>query len=82
MVYFSILVNIAFFKPLASSLYEADEDDPCWKTVLWSFIEVIITIGVFGVLLGVGWIFWAKSYMPVTVFSVSYDSFTSGEIIQ
>lgn len=74
-VYFSILVNVAFLKPLASSLYEADEDDPCWKIVLWSLIEVIITMGVFGVFLGVGWIFWAKAYLPITVITVSdiYD---------
>jgi hypothetical protein len=65
-IYFSILGTISFIKPLASSLYEADEDDPCWKIALWSIIEVIITIGVFATLLGLGWLFWGKVYIPVT----------------
>lgn len=37
-IYFTILVNIAFLKPLATSLYEADEEDPCWKKTLWTII--------------------------------------------
>lgn len=64
-IYFSILANIAFLKPLASSLYEADEDDPCWKIALWSIVEVVITMGVFGAFLGLGWLFWGKIYIPV-----------------
>lgn len=65
-IFFTILANIAFLKPLASSLYEADEDDPCWKIALWTCIEVIITMGVFAVFLCVGWVFWGKIYLPVT----------------
>lgn len=64
-IYFSILANIAFLKPLFSSLYEADEDDPCWKIVLWAIVETIITMGVFGAFLGLGWLFWGKVYIPV-----------------
>lgn len=32
-------------------------------------------MGVFGVFLGVGWMFWSKAYIPVTVITVSdiYD---------
>lgn len=63
-VYFSILANIAFLKPIASSLYEADEEDSCWKIVLWTIVEVIITMAVFGVFLGIGWLFWGKVFIP------------------
>lgn len=37
-VYFSILAVIAFLKPLGTSLYESDEDDPCWKRILWTLV--------------------------------------------
>ena len=37
-IYFSIFTNLAFLKPLATSLYESDEDDPCWKRALWTII--------------------------------------------
>jgi hypothetical protein len=57
-LYFSILVNIAFIKPLFTSLYESDEDDPCWKTTLWVIVEVLISMAVFGVFVGMGWLFW------------------------
>lgn len=70
-LYFSILANIAFLKPLASSLYEADEDDPCWKTVLWTIVEVVITMAVFGMFLGLGWLFWGKVYINVSEITVS-----------
>ena len=34
-LYFSILGNLAFVKPLFTSIYESDEDDPLWKRILW-----------------------------------------------
>lgn len=32
---FSILGNLAFVKPLLTSIYESDEDDPLWKRMFW-----------------------------------------------
>lgn len=75
-VYFSILANIAFLKPIASSLYEADEEDPCWKIILWTIVEVIITMGVFGVFLGIGWLFWGKVYIPYEEISLGFEIFS------
>jgi hypothetical protein len=34
-LYLSILLNIAFLKPIITSLYERDPDDPCWKSGVW-----------------------------------------------
>ena len=64
-VYFSIFVNIAFLKPLASSLYESDEDDSCFKRVAWTVVEVVIAMAVFGTFLGIGWLFWGVVYLPI-----------------
>ena len=62
---------VGFLKPLATSLYESDEDDPCWKRVIWTLVELVITMAVFGVFLGVGWLFWGTVSLPVTQISTS-----------
>ena len=37
-LYCSLIVNLAVLKPIATSLYERDHDDPCWKIALWTII--------------------------------------------
>ena len=37
-LYISLLINLAILKPIATSLYERDHDDPCWKSTLWIII--------------------------------------------
>ena len=64
-IYFSILVNIAFLKPFATSLYETDEEETCCKKVIWIIIEVIISVAVFGVFVGVGWVLWGYIFIPI-----------------
>jgi hypothetical protein len=64
-LYFSLLANLAFFKPIATSLYERDHDDACWVTALWTFFEIIVSLGVFGAFFGVAWSFWGEITMPV-----------------
>ena len=74
-VYFTIFANLAFLKPLATSLYESDEEDSCFKRVCWTVVEVIITMVCFGTFLGIGWLFWGKVYIPIEEISVDavYD---------
>lgn len=81
-VYFSILANLAFLKPLASSLYEADEEDGCCTRSAWTVVEVIITIAGFGVFLGVGWLFWGKIYLPVQEITVDTSYVQNADIAQ
>lgn len=71
-LYFSILINIAFLKPLATSIYERDHDHPCWKSTLWIIAEVCITILVFGCFVGIGWLFWGN--VSITVPQISIDA--------
>ena len=37
-LYISLMVNLAVLKPIATSLYERDHDDPCWKSALWIIV--------------------------------------------
>lgn len=71
-LYFSILGNIAFVKPLLTSIYESDEDDPLWKRMLWVMVEVIVSIAVFGVFLGIGWLFFG--YLNLNFTSLKVDA--------
>ena len=64
-IYFSIIGNIAVIKPLITSFYESDSDDPCWKRFLWVIAEFIISMLVFGVLLGIGWILLGSVDYPI-----------------
>jgi hypothetical protein len=64
-LYFSLLCNLAILKPIATSLYERDHDDPCWKVTIWTIFEIIISLGVFGIFFGVAWAFWGDISMPV-----------------
>jgi hypothetical protein len=57
-LYFSLLLNLALLKPIATSLYERDHDDPCWKVTLWTFFEIMLSLGIFGLFFGVAWAFW------------------------
>jgi hypothetical protein len=34
-LYISLMANLAVLKPIATSLYERDYDDPCWKSAVW-----------------------------------------------
>ena len=74
-LYFSILVNLGFIKPLLTSLYESDEDDPLWKQILWIIAEVIISVVVFGVMLGVGWVvfgYLTMNYSQVQINNIDH----------
>jgi hypothetical protein len=64
-LYFSLLANLAIFKPIATSLYERDHDDPCWKVLIWAVFEILVSMGVFGLFFGIAWAFWGDIAMPV-----------------
>lgn len=64
-LYFSLLANLAIFKPIATSLYERDHDDPCWKVLIWVVFEILVSMGVFGLFFGIAWAFWGDIAMPV-----------------
>ncbi len=70
-MYFSILVNLGFVKPLLTSLYESDEDDPLWKRIVWIIVEIFISVIVFGVMLGVGWVVFGYLTMDYTQVMIS-----------
>lgn len=73
-LYFSILANLAFVKPLLTSIYESDEDDPLWKRILWILLEVIVSVAVFGVFLGIGWLFFGYLNVSFTEARVPMES--------
>ena len=75
-LYFSLLANLALLKPIATSLYERDHDDPCWKITLWTFFEIAVSLGVFGLFFGVAWAFWGDVAMPVEVVSVDAQQYS------
>jgi len=64
-IYFSLLINLGFLKPIATSLYERDHDDPCWKSALWINIEIIISLGIFGMFIIFSWTFWGDVQVPI-----------------
>jgi hypothetical protein len=37
-LYISLMGNLAVLKPIATSLYERDHDEPCWKSAVWIFV--------------------------------------------
>lgn len=37
-LYISLVINLALVKPIVTSLYERDHDDPCWKSTIWIII--------------------------------------------
>lgn len=75
-LYFSLLVNLALLKPIATSLYERDHEDPCWKVVLWTLFEIFVSLGVFGLFFGVAWAFWGDIAMPVELVTVDAQQFS------
>lgn len=75
-LYLSLLVNLAFLKPIATSLYERDHEDPCWKVTLWTAFEIIVSLGVFGLFFGVGWAFWGDIAMPVELVEIDAHNFS------
>ena len=75
-LYFSLLCNLAFLKPIANFLYERDHDDPCWKTTLWTFFEIVTSLGVFGMFFGLAWSFWGEIAMPVDFIHIDAAAFS------
>ena len=69
-LYLSLMFNLAVLKPMATSLYERDYDDPCWKSAVWIFFEIIISLGVIGLFVGVGWSLWGTVSIPVDLIEV------------
>lgn len=80
-LYFSLLANLAFLKPIATSLYERDPDDPCWKTALWTFFEIVVSLGVFGAFFGIAWSFWGEIAMPVDFIEIDALQYTNSNQI-
>jgi hypothetical protein len=82
-LYFSILANLAFVKPLLTSIYESDEDDPLWKRILWIFLETIVSVSVFGVFLGIGWLFFGylNVSFPTKIISMSSQNLNRNQPI-
>ena len=64
-LYITLMANLAVLKPIATSLYERDYDDPCWKSAVWIFFEIIISVSVIGLFIGIGWTFWSIVKIPV-----------------
>lgn len=75
-LYISLTANLAVIKPIATSLYERDHDDPCWKSTLWIFIEILISAGIFGLFLGVSWSFWGSIKMPVDLIAIDSTNYS------
>ena len=70
-LYITLMANLAVLKPIATSLYERDYDDPCWKSAVWIFFEIIISVSVIGLFIGIGWTFWSTVKIPVELIEVN-----------
>ena len=57
-LYISLMVNLAVLRPIATSLYERDYDEPCWKSAVWIMVEIIVSVFVIGLFIIIGWNFW------------------------
>lgn len=64
-IYLSLLINLGFLKPIATSLYQRDHDDSCIKSCVWINIEIIISLGVFGMFIVISWVFWGDIHVPI-----------------
>lgn len=72
------MANLAVLKPIATSLYERDHDESCLKSVVWTIVEIVISLFVVGLFLIIGWTFWGtiKYYAE----SVTIDSANFGVV--
>lgn len=75
-IYISLVVNLALLKPIVTSLYERDHDDPCWKSTVWIIFEIFISAGVFGLFLGISWTFWGSIKIPVELVEVDANNYS------
>jgi len=81
-LYVSLMVNLAVLKPIATSLYERDHDDPCWKSLLWTIVEIFISAVVVALFIVIAWSFWGNVKINVDYVEVDSQHFSISQSSQ